>query len=279
MMNPAFRKGMGMPDQAGTAAGTERIDLDSALRRISGTERLLVALDFDGTMAPIVERAGDARSLPGSAAALEALAQLPDTTTALISGRALDSLRIVANPGERILLIGSHGAETWTGPDAEPLSLTEEQAALLKEATVVVQSVVDTHPGTVLENKPAGVVLHTRTADDAVAAAATEAARVRLGELEGLHLTDGKRVLECSVVHANKGEGLELLRSLADATAVLFAGDDVTDEHAMEILQPQDVGIKIGPGRTAAGFRVDSPAAFQHVLERLVELRSGATAG
>jgi len=254
--------------------GTERIDLESALRRVSRTERLLVALDFDGTLAPIVEHAGDARSLPGSAAALEALAQLPKTTTALISGRALDSLRVVANPGERILLIGSHGAETWTGPDAAPLTLTEEQAALLGDATAVVQSVVDAHPGTRLESKPAGVVLHTRSADDTVAAAAAEAARRRLSELEGLHLTDGKRVLECSVVHANKGEGLELLRELTEATAVLFAGDDVTDEHAMEILQPQDVGIKIGPGRTAAPFRVDSPAAFTDVLERLVELRA-----
>ena len=68
------------------------------MRRIAGTEHLLVAMDFDGTMSPLVDHAGDARALPRSAAAFAALAALPRTTTALISGRALDSLRAVASP-------------------------------------------------------------------------------------------------------------------------------------------------------------------------------------
>ena len=91
-------------------------DLLEALRTIAATEHLLVAMDFDGTMAPLVDHAGDARSLPRSAAAFAALTELPRTTTALISGRALDSLRAVAFPPEKTLLIGSHGAEVWMGP-------------------------------------------------------------------------------------------------------------------------------------------------------------------
>ena len=91
-------------------------ELLEAVRRISGTEHLLVALDFDGTLSPIVDRAEDARPLPRSAAALAELAELPRTTTALISGRALDSLRLVASPPAKTLLIGSHGAEAWLGP-------------------------------------------------------------------------------------------------------------------------------------------------------------------
>lgn len=254
------------------AAGLDP-ELAAALQRVSRTERLLVALDFDGVLAPIVERAGDARPLPGSAAAVAALADLPATTTAFISGRALDSLRSVASPGEKTLLIGSHGAETWTGPDTAPLKLSEAQASLLQQATAVVQSVVKDHSGTVLETKPAGVVLHTRTADDAVAAAAVEEARRALAELDDLHVSEGKRVLECAVVHANKGEGIALLRKLTEATAVLFAGDDVTDEHAFKVLEKSDVGIKVGPGDTAARYRVDSPEAFRDVLEYLLELR------
>lgn len=256
------------PARAGLAP-----ELAAALQRVSRTEQLLVALDFDGVLAPIVERAGDARPLPDSAAAVAALADLPGTTTAFISGRALDSLRSVASPDEKTLLIGSHGAETWTGPDAAPLKLSEAQASLLQRAGAVVQAVVDGHPGTVRENKPAGVVLHTRSADDAVAAAAVDEARRRLAELDGLHISDGKRVLECAVVHANKGQGIALLRKLTDATGVLFAGDDVTDEHAFKVLESNDVGIKVGPGATAAPYRVDSPEAFRDVLEYLLELR------
>src|SRR5512141_2498676 len=91
-------------------------DLLEAVHRVAGTEQLLVAMDFDGTMAPLVDHAGDARALPRSAAAFAALAELPRTTTALISGRALDSLRAVASPPENTLLIGSHGAAVRMGP-------------------------------------------------------------------------------------------------------------------------------------------------------------------
>lgn len=255
---------------------TETIDesLARALTTLAATEHLLVALDFDGTMSPLVERAEDARSLAGSAAALHALAALPDTTTALISGRALDSLRLVAEPGPDTLLIGSHGAETWTGVGGIPLSLTGKQQSLLDAATAAIQQVVDAHPGTRIEFKPAGVVLHTRTADHDVARTAVDAARTGLTDLTGLAITDGKQVLEVSVIKADKGQGLNQLRALSGATAVFFAGDDVTDEHAQRVLGPQDVGIKVGDGDSAAHHRVSSPVALTGVLEELLALRS-----
>ncbi|KQO01499.1 haloacid dehalogenase [Arthrobacter sp. Leaf234] len=249
-------------------------ELLSALASLAATPRLLVALDFDGTLAPLVERAEDARALPASAAALRALAGLPGTTTALISGRALDSLRVVAEPPEDMLLIGSHGAETWTGPDGVALALTADQAGLLARAVDVVEHTVATHSGTRIEFKPAGVVLHTRTAADDVADAAVTAARAGLAPLGDISVTDGKRVLEVSVIRADKGQGLALLRETTGATALLFAGDDVTDEHAQLTLRPGDVGIRIGPGPTSAPFTVATPEAFSEVLEELVSLRT-----
>ncbi|RJT77251.1 trehalose-phosphatase [Arthrobacter cheniae] len=254
-------------------------DLRAALEALARTPHLLVALDFDGTLAPLVERAEDARPLPASGAALRALAGLPDTTTALISGRALDSLRAVANPPEVTMMIGSHGAETWTGPDGDPLALTPAQMDLRARAIEVVERIVAAHPGTRIEFKPAGVVLHTRTADDDVARSAVAAARTELAQLDGLSVTDGKRVLETSVVKADKGEGLAVLRGASGATAVLFAGDDVTDEHAQRTLEPGDIGIRIGPGETAAAFTVATPEAFTEVLEELVSLRTSGARG
>lgn len=261
MAEPGARPGPGLRD---------------ALEALARTERLLVALDFDGVLAPIVEHAADARPLPDSAAAVRVLAGLPGTTTAYISGRALASLRLVGSPDERTLLIGSHGGEVFTGPDSAPLALDAGQAAALAAATAVVERVVAGNPGTVLEAKPAGVVLHTRTAADDVAAAATAQARALLEQIPGVHLSDGKRVLETSVISADKGQGIELLRAFTGAGAVLFAGDDVTDENAFRVLGGQDVGIKVGPGATAARYRVDSPQAFAGVLALLAELRAGA---
>lgn len=252
------------------------MDLRSALATLAATDSLLVAVDFDGTLAPLVERAEDARPLPAAAAALRSLAGAPETATALISGRALDSLRAVASPEPETLLVGSHGAETWTGPNAEPLQLTPEQTDLLARARAAVAEVAQAWDGCRLEDKPAGVVLHTRSASDDDAAAAVDAARARLRELDGVQVTDGKRVLEASVVHANKGEGIMALRELTGATGVLFAGDDVTDERGFAVLQDSDVGIKVGPGETAAQFRVESPEEFAAVLEHLHELRLAA---
>ncbi|WP_152229578.1 MULTISPECIES: trehalose-phosphatase [Arthrobacter] len=252
------------------------MDLRSALATLAAADSLLVAVDFDGTLAPLVERAEDARPLPAAAAALRSLASAPGTSTALISGRALDSLRAVAEPEPETLLVGSHGAETWTGPNAAPLELTPEQADLLVRARAAVAEVAQAWDGCRLEDKPAGVVLHTRSASDDDAAAAVDAARARLGKLDGVQVTDGKRVLEASVVHANKGEGIVALRELTGATGVLFAGDDVTDERGFAVLQDADVGIKVGPGETAAQFRVESPEEFAAVLEHLHELRLAA---
>ncbi|ALV40852.1 haloacid dehalogenase [Pseudarthrobacter sulfonivorans] len=249
-------------------------ELRQAARRIAQTEHLLVALDFDGTISPIVDRADDARPLPRSAAAFAGLAALPRTTTALLSGRALASLRAVASPPVDTLLIGSHGAEAWLGPGSAELTLDEAQRLLLAEVRGVLEEIVEQAPGTLLEDKPAGVVLHTRLATDDVAEDAVAAARSVLQDRKGVFLKNGKRVLETSVVNASKGEGLTFLRQITGATAVLFAGDDVTDEDALARLESGDVGVKVGLDFTQAEFRVEAPAHVAELLEALLQERS-----
>ncbi|MGM9472728.1 trehalose-phosphatase [Pseudarthrobacter sp. YS3] len=253
-------------------------ELREALQRIARTDHLLVAMDFDGTIAPIVDHAGDARPLQRSAAAFAGLAALPRTTTALISGRALASLRAVASPPVDTLLIGSHGAEAWLGPGSTELTLDEGQRKLLAEVRGVLEDIVEQAPGTLLEDKPAGVVLHTRLATDDVAEDAVAAARSVLQERKGVFLKIGKRVLETSVVNASKGEGLDFLRQITGATAVLFAGDDATDEDALGRLEPGDVGVKVGLDFTQAEFRVEAPVHVSELLEALLQERSLAVA-
>ncbi|QNE13617.1 trehalose-phosphatase [Pseudarthrobacter sp. NBSH8] len=249
-------------------------ELRQAARRIARTEHLLVALDFDGTISPLVDRADDARPLPRSAAAFAGLAALPRTTTALLSGRALASLRAVASPPVDTLLIGSHGAEAWLGPGSAELTLDEAQRLLLAEVRGVLEEIVEQAPGTLLEDKPAGVVLHTRLATDDVAEDAVAAARSVLQDRKGVFLKNGKRVLETSVVNASKGEGLTFLRQITGATAVFFAGDDVTDEDALARLESGDVGVKVGLDFTQAEFRVEAPAHVAELLEVLLQERS-----
>ncbi|WP_449371731.1 trehalose-phosphatase [Arthrobacter psychrolactophilus] len=225
-------------------------------------------------MAPIVEHAEDAHPLPRSAAAFAALSALPSTTTALVSGRALASLRLVAAPPAPALLVGSHGAESWWGQDSPALELTAEQAAALEVARALVSQVTARYEGTVEENKPAGVALHYRLASKPDAMAAVERVREALSGNPEIHISTGKKVLEMSVVKANKGESLAALREYTQATATIFAGDDVTDEHGFEVLGPGDVGIKVGKSKTHAEFRIPKPHDLPAVLELLLAARS-----
>lgn len=270
--------------EAGTnSSGTTPLPLSpglpEAVRRVAGTGHLLVAMDFDGTMAPLVDHAADSRALPRSAAAFAGLAGLPGTTTALISGRALDSLRAVASPPENTLLIGSHGAEIWMGPGSTQLTLDDAQRDLLAEVRKMLEEIVEQAPGTLLEDKPAGVVLHTRLAADDVAEDAVAAARAVLQGRKDVFVKSGNRVLETSVVNASKGEGVDFLRQACGATAVVFAGDDTTDEDALGHLLPGDLGVKVGPDFTQAEFRVESPEHVCDFLEALLTERKRVVSG
>ncbi|MFB0835663.1 trehalose-phosphatase [Arthrobacter halodurans] len=252
-------------------------DLRAAIERLGDVSRLLVALDFDGTMAPFVDRPEDARPLPASARLLAELTELPGTATALLSGRHLDGLRAAASPGPGVLLVGSHGAERWAperyAADTDDLALDARQAGLLTEVRSRLARVAGAARGALLEDKPAGVVLHVRQSDPDTGAAALAAGRAALEDLDGVRLSDGKAVLESSVVRADKGAGLEWLRGVVGADAVLFVGDDVTDEHAFAVLRPGDVGVKVGTGATAARFRIDGTGDLPALLRAVLDVR------
>jgi trehalose 6-phosphate phosphatase len=97
---------------------------------------------------------------------------------------------------------------------------------------------------------------------------------------DGVHVTQGKEVAELVVVEASKGTALDLLRAQLGATGVLFVGDDLTDEKAFVRLRDGDVGVKVGPGDTAARYRVDDPEDVTDLLELLAaERRATATSG
>jgi trehalose 6-phosphate phosphatase len=245
--------------------------LRDALAELAHVPTLLVALDFDGVLAPIVQDPSASRPLPASAAAVRALAGLPSTTVAMLSGRALADLREVSGFGPPVRLVGSHGGEFDDGE----LVLTDAQAAAKDDLVTAVREVADGEPGVRLEAKPAGIVVHVRGADAGVGERVLDAVRAGPARLPEVESTEGKAVLEMAVVQVSKGAAIDTLRGRLKADAVLFVGDDVTDETAFVRLGAGDVGIKVGDGDTAAGYRVDTPEDVTAVLEQLLAARRG----
>jgi trehalose-phosphatase len=250
--------------------------LVTALEGFAMRPSLLIALDFDGVLAPIVEDPQAARALPESVEHLSAMAGLPGVRLALVSGRTLADLRAVASPPPGTLLVGSHGAEMGDlalGSQSQ-IRLKDDERALLDRVILDLERISAAHKGTHVEVKPTGAVLHTRRAARSVAAKATQEALDGPAALPGVNLTKGKEVVELSVVEATKGTALRQLRELTGADAVLYAGDDVTDERAFAVLDGDagDVSVRVGSGETAADHRLGSPDEVSAMLGLLVDL-------
>ncbi|AWB86813.1 trehalose-phosphatase [Mycetocola zhujimingii] len=250
-------------------------ELNAALGRLADAEHLLVALDFDGTLAPFVDNPDDSRAIPEAAEAVARLLDVSHTTVAFVSGRAVDSLQRASQAPDGILLVGSHGAEyRFDGVDTHP-PLGDDDLARVATLSVALEEVSAAHPGTWIEAKPAGFALHTRHLDGHAENAANDAARAA-AEAAGVpaKVRDGKNVIEFSVLSVTKGDAIRHLRDYTGATAVLYAGDDVTDEDAFAVLGDGDLSLKCGEGDSVARYRVATPADVADVLARLAELRA-----
>src|SRR3954465_12065043 len=199
-------------------------DLRQALEAFVTRDRVLLALDFDGTLAPIVEDPEAAEPLPLAAEAIEALVALPRTHVAVISGRPLEQLRRLVEPTEGVALVGSHGAEIHehdllaegdepgSAQDDDAL-LDDDELQLLAHVRDAVADIVAAHPDTWLEEKPAAGVLHTRRADREAAIGATSDALEGAGRWPGVHVLRGKEVVELAVTDVTKGRALRRLRA------------------------------------------------------------------
>jgi trehalose-phosphatase len=245
-------------------------ELIGAVDALATSGRLLVASDYDGTLAPLVDDPSLAVPHPPAIDALRSLASLPDTYVALVSGRSLADLRRLSGLTGTAALVGSHGSEYETGSIE---GLDDTAAHLLDELVVLLEAVADDVVGARVERKPASVAFHTREVAAVVVADAVDRVLAAAGARPGVSVKHGKDVVELTVVDTDKGSALRRLRRSIGADAVLFVGDDLTDEDAFTSLRDSDVGVKVGPGPTMAGHRVADVEAVALLLRTLAERR------
>lgn len=233
---------------------------------------LLVACDFDGTLAPIADHPAQVSPDRAALGALQSLAALRQSFAGVISGRSLADLKERLGPQPRLRLIGSHGGESHDGR-----MLVSPSGAMLDTLATVraeVSRLADAVPGAWAEVKPLGVAIHYRQSPILEVAPLLESIERTVRGLEGVRVLHGKRVVELLVGGGDKGLAILNLKHATAASHVLFIGDDATDEDAFSVLGPLDMSIKVGPGDSKAQFRVESPDQVAGLLNEVLVARS-----
>lgn len=245
--------------------------LSARLHELAHRHPLLVALDFDGVLAPLSDDPAAVTPLPEAVAAIQRLVA-HGIPVAVVSGRDLASLSSVAQIGPGVLMVGGHGDE-WAEPARLEVSHADLDAHVdvVHAAAVAAHRVAAAHPGAWIELKRTSVAVHVRRMPSHLRAAALAAARQALHGIPGVRLLPGTDVLEATTTPADKGVAVQTLRALSGAAAVIFLGDDVTDEAAFARLGPGDLGIKVGDGDTRAAERIPDCTAVTHVLRTLAD--------
>lgn len=241
------------------------------------TGRLLVALDFDGTLAEIVPRPADAALIEGAADALRTLARRADTVLAVITGRGVADVRRRVGMND-IHYAGNHGLEIegpgmrWVHPGAQA------ERGTLDTVLARLENKFAEWPEVIIEDKLVSLSVHFRTVmdthdNDRIVEAVYAAARTDGGRIR---LTDGRKVVEIRPdVEWDKGHAFTKLRDELGMTKVpaVYVGDDRTDEDAFRELNGAcDVGIIVGHERLAethATAVLDSPADVVRFLAAL----------
>ena len=247
-------------------------DLDRISQRIDQADHILVALDYDGTIAPIAETPEAARVEPETESVLHELAASARVSLAIVSGRSLSDLR-QRLPIAGVIHIGNHGLEI----EGAGVSFVHQGASLLRRVIDLacwdLEAALQSVRGVQIERKGLTATVHYRQAPADLA--------------EWIHLTVhaavqpyGTQVAVAPALLAweirpnlpwNKGSALRFVfgRMRALRPALVCAGDDATDEDMFDVI-PGAISIRVGnPGNTRARYFVNGPQEMQRFLEIL----------
>lgn len=264
---------------------TARVEIanEPALRwlaeRLAVAPRVILALDYDGTLVPIQKSPELARPDEALTTLLHGLSRLRGVRVDVVSGRTRDSL------------------EDWLG--ALPIGLVAEHGFWFKKADEndwhsavdpttftwkgMVRAVLEEYamrtPGALIEDKTAGLAWHYRNATPHLGTLRARELRAHLVQSLAqtpVTILTGRKVVEVRPQGIDKGQGIRLLGDLDGAEIAAF-GDDRTDEDLFAALPETSHTFRSGPGPTRARFRLNGPKDVRYFLNRFLELRRAAS--
>lgn len=242
----------------------------SIVSLLAKTSRLLIASDFDGTLAPIVNHPDQAAAPTEILELLRRAAALPQTNVAIVSGRSLSDLRARIGDIKHAWFVGGHGAEI-SGPRLE--HVPDDVSLLLESISEPLRQAAPASLGFVHERKPTSIAVHYRHVAPANAETVVKNIIENIASPARLAIRHGKKVIELLGVDVDKGRAVAKLQFATGSTGTFYMGDDVTDEDAFGALGDHDISVKVGEVPTKADFCVPGLAEAHALLTELVEHR------
>jgi trehalose 6-phosphate phosphatase len=226
--------------------------------------KVLLALDYDGTLAPIVADPEQAVMRAATRKLLEQLARVYPCV--VISGRAQADARRRLKGAGVLEVIGNHGVEPWQVSDRF-LRQVQRWRPILERRLARLQ-------GVMIEDKSFSIAIHyRRSREKKKARAAIREAAASLGEVRSI---PGKQVVNILPGRApHKGIALEKARARLGCDTAVYVGDDETDEDVFALDQPgQLLAIRVGRKNTSlAAYYIRSQAEIDELLRNVLEMR------
>ncbi|CAK9324286.1 unnamed protein product [Citrullus colocynthis] len=264
------------------------LDMFDQIIEASKGKQIVMFLDYDGTLSPIVEDPDKAFMSEAMRKTVKKLASC--FPTAIVSGRCRDKVYGFIRLAE-LYYAGSHGMDIKGPTKSSKFKKAVNQGLLFQPASdflpmidEVYQQLVEkmkSTPGAKVENNKFCISVHFRCVDEKQWNNLEEEVKSVVKEYPKLRLTQGRKVLEIRpTIKWDKGKALEfLLESLGYANCSdvfpIYIGDDRTDEDAFKVLRERDQGFGILvskiPKDTHASYSLREPSEVMYFLQRLVQ--------
>jgi trehalose 6-phosphate synthase/phosphatase len=246
-----------------------RSELDALTARLRGAGRLLLILDYDGTLVPFARAPELAAPDPGLRDLLASLAGRPNTRVVVLSGQRRESL-------ERwlghlpVALYAEHGY--WARESGTWEAAFEADLSWKRDVRAVMDPYAQTVPGALIEEKTAAIAWHYRMAEPELGAARADELWRELEQLAlPVRLLRGERVVEVIARDVSKRAVVErMMQHLEPGTTVFALSGEGNDDRFFEVLPEHALTARVGFQGAGAKYRLGRPKAARALLHSIL---------
>lgn len=247
--------------------------------RLKISKRIILFLDYDGTLVPIMEKPSLAILSKSMQKLLVDLNRTKNISVFIVSGRAYSSIKKVLNV-KNITIASNHGFQItgknteWFHPDIMQFLPS------LKKTSLMLEEVLSSIPSAKVENKQFTITVHYRNVEKRLIPFVKKTVKEVIVDYKDLHITLGKMVIEVRPnIKWDKGDAvLKILKSIRAGNVtktIIYIGDDKTDEDAFKALKQKAITIVVGRKQNSkAKFYLRNTDEVERILESICSLKN-----